>query len=220
MKARIVFGGCANWGIRGQKGQLQLLSISFPVSNIYSKSNFRAVSSLNGVSLLVPTVQGLTSAVLSSCTLQSILLKHGCIGHNFFFFNVSIPFSIWVESPYNNVSRHLWPLNDVDLRTQVKVIGVLLFIPYLAHGCTTMRRCKVHWVWRNKSVCWSVCADLCQRRTFLVLQPRDTIFGTFFVWDMTFLSFDVVFQIQYAGELPEDYIASLNCKWPWPLNFS
>ena len=41
------------------------------MSKIWSQSKFRAVSSLNAFSILAPTVQGLTSAVVYSCALRS-----------------------------------------------------------------------------------------------------------------------------------------------------
>ena len=63
-----------------KKHPLHFWSNSYPVLiNYLILSKFKAVSSLNGVSILAQTVQGLTSLVLhvSSCTLQSKAFNHG-----------------------------------------------------------------------------------------------------------------------------------------------
>ena len=52
------------------------VSETYAVSNIYSQSKFSIVSSLNVVFIIAPTIQGSTSAVVSSCAQRSILLYY------------------------------------------------------------------------------------------------------------------------------------------------
>lgn len=72
--AGIDFWVCAYCRIRSQIKATLILVKFFSSDNIKSQSKFRAVTSLNDVSIFASTVQGTTFVVISSFALQSILL--------------------------------------------------------------------------------------------------------------------------------------------------